>query len=460
MHSENAKADRRPRPLLAWIIGALAAWAIVCLPSWGSAQAPDAAPPPPDASMLCPPRNVPSGSDPLVRALVSEWALLKQDWCKLRHWDDTWPQLQSLAVDVFTGPGVHPTAGIVVPEGGVAAGLELNVDWNTSPPAYQRFSTSVEGRVSEDGFWEIGARVQTLLAGYSERGKSPQLTFIGTHLDLPRLPYYGLGNETSTGGRKLYGLRDSALAASIDVPVPFGLALAGELAGLLFAPDISTSFGSAYNETTAPGLHTRTAYVRPRASVAWSYPNRGTLYGLSSSAVVSYGFYKALEGGDFSFGRVEARWNVGLGLDPDFGAFRFASRVVVSDPLAHNRVPFYLQPTLGGADINDENVLRGYHNYRFRDQSLVAYEISYERKIVDPVGIRLFGQLGKVGRNIGDLGFDRLKSSVGASLTFRLGGATVAEISVGWSPAEGAHVYATGNTNNFGGLTAGLRGVF
>lgn len=443
-----------------WITGALAVWAIACLLSWNGAQASDAAPPAPDESVLCPPRSVPSSPDPLVRSLVGEWALLKQDWCKVVRWDDTWPRLQNLAVDVFTGPGVHPTAGIVVPDGGVAAGLALNVDWSANAPAFQRFATSVEGRGSENGFWEIGAKLQTLVAGYSERGKSPQVTLIATHLDLPRLPFYGLGNETSTSGRKLYGLRDSALAAGIDVPVPFGLALAGELAGLLFAPDISTSFGSVYNERTAPGLHTRTAYVRPRASLAWSYPDRGVLYGLSSSAAASYGFYQALEGRDFSFGRAEARWNVGLGLDPDFGAFRLASRIVLNNAPAHNRVPFYLQPTLGGADINDENALRGYSNYRFRDRSLVAYEISYERKIVDPFGIRIFGQLGKVGRNISDLGFDRLKSSVGASITFRLGGATVAEISFGWSPAEGLHVYGTGNTNNLGGLTAGLRGVF
>jgi hypothetical protein len=50
-------------------------------------------------------------------------------------------------------------------------------------------------------------------------------------------------------------------------------------------------------------------------------------------------------------------------------------------------------------------------------------------------------------------------SSVGVSATFRLGGAAVAEISFGWSGREGIHVYATGNTNNAGGVDAGLRGV-
>jgi len=395
-----------------------------------------------------------------LRSLVTEWALLKQDWCKLVKWDDTWPRLQYLMVDLFTGPGLHPTAGIVVPDGGAAGGLALNVDWNSSGPIEQRFATSIEGRATENGFWEIGGKLQSLLAGYSERGKSPQVTLFASHLDLPRLPYYGLGGDSSRSNRKLYGLRDSAVAASVDVPIPLGLAVAGEVAGLWFSPDVSTSFGSVFNEETAPGLHTRTAYVRPRVSLSWNYPDRGVLHGLSSAAVVSYGFHEAVLGGDFSFNRFEARWNVGLGLDPLFGGFRFASRIVVSDPRAHNRVPFYLQPTVGGADINDENVLRGYNNYRFRDLDLVAYELSYERQIFDPFGIRIFGQLAKVGAQFSDLGFSGLKTSAGFSLTFRLGGAAVAELSFGWSDAEGLHVYGTGNTNNLGGLTAGLRGVF
>jgi hypothetical protein len=410
--------------------------------------------------MACPPQSIPGSSDPLVRSLVNEWYRLKQDWCKVLRWDDTWPRVQDLLVDVLTGPGVHPTAGIVVPEGGFAGGLALNVDWNANILADQRFVTSVEGRISQEGFWEVGGKLQTLFAGYSERGKSPQFTLVAKHLDLPHLPFYGLGNNTSRHDRTFYGLRDTAVAASFDVPVPFGFALSAELAGLDFQPEVTTSFTGVNNEATAPGLHARTTYIRPRVGATWTYPDRGRLYGLSSDAAVSYGLYETLRGGDFSFGRVEARWNVGLGLDPRFGAFRLASRVVVSDPRAHNDVPFYLQPTLGGGDINDENVLRGYSNYRFRAPNLVAYELSYERPIFDPLGIRLFGELGRVGLRAGDLGFSGLKSSVGGSLTFRLGGAAIAEISFGWSEAEGLHVYSTGNSNNLGGLTAGLRGVF
>ncbi len=73
---------------------------------------------------------------------------------------------------------------------------------------------------------------------------------------------------------------------------------------------------------------------------------------------------------------------------------------------------------------------------------------------------RLEVQFGKVGLHPSDLGFAGLKSSVGVSVTFRRGGASVAERSFARGGREGEHIYTTGNTNNIDGVTAGLRGVF
>jgi hypothetical protein len=462
MPSAERRRERRLRGIRrTWVaISALLICAMVAVPAPGHGQTRDAEPPPSGDSMPCPPPSVPSSSDPLVRSLVTEWADLRQRWCKVVNWDNTWPNVQDLMVDVLTGPGLHPTAGIIVPGSGAAGGLALNVPWNTGGLTDPRFSVNLEGRASDNGFWEVGGKLQTLFAGYSERGKAPQFTLLTTHLDLPQLPFYGLGNDTSRHNRVLYGLRDSAITTSFDIPIPFGFTLSGGLDGLWFTPDVSASFNDANNEASAPGLHARTTYVRPRVAAAWAYPDSAALYGFSTSAAVAYGLYGAVRGGGYSFSRVDARLSVDYGLDQRFGRFRGQGRLVISEPFARDRVPFYLQPTLGGADINDENFLRGYSDYRFRAPNLVAYEISYERKIVDPLGIRLFGELGKVGLRPGDLGFDNLKSSVAVSITFRLGGAAVAELSFGWSGSEGIHVYGTGNTNNVGGVAAGLRGVF
>jgi hypothetical protein len=444
------------------IIGVLLPWAVLCAPSSVPAQAPEEGPAPSSVSSPCPPPRVEPSSNLLVRTLAVQYSLLFKDICKVVNWSDHSANFENLLVHLFTGPGLHPTGGIVVPGSGAAGGAALNLEWNEKTPLYERFTTNLEARGSENGFWAVGAKLQALLSDFLEEGKSPQFTFSTKHFDLPRLPFYGLGNGSSLASRAFYGLTETEVSANLDVPVPFGFTLSGELDALWFAPDPSALFDTVFNETSAPGLHAHTTYIRPGLSAAWQYPRDETLYGFSTSAKVAYRFYETLGGGPYSFGRLDMRWNVSVGLDRDqlFGTVHFASRLVLSDPYVGNRVPFYLQPTLGGADIHDENLLRSYRNYRFRERNLVAYEISYERKIVDPVGVRVFAELGKVGRQPGDLGFERLKSSVGVSATFRLGGQTVFEISLAWGGREGIQTYATGNTNNVGGVTAGLRGVF
>jgi hypothetical protein len=92
--------------------------------------------------------------------------------------------------------------------------------------------------------------------------------------------------------------------------------------------------------------------------------------------------------------------------------------------------------------------------------------VSWERRLIDPLGITIFGQWGKVGLEASNLNFDRLKYSAGFALALRLGGRAVAEFSVAWGGDEGSHTYATGNTNKAIGFgaraagTVGLRGVF
>ena len=196
---------------------------------------------------------------------------------------------------------------------------------------------------------------------------------------------------------------------------------------------------------------------------------------------MSYEAYEALAGGSFSFDRVEARMAVHYGIEDQpfvqakfpyvrslLGSSRFSAEanLVISEPRAHSAVPFYLQPTLGGGDIHDENWLRSYANYRFRAPNVVAYTVTYERRLIDPVGFIIYAQWGKVGRDVGELDFDRLKHSIGIGIALRLGGRSVAEVSFAWGGGEGTQLNSTGNTNNAIGFgaraagTVGLRGVF
>jgi len=309
--------------------------------------------------------------------------------------------------------------------------------------------------------------------------RMPQITVAIKHFDLPEMPFFGLGNQTSRRARSLFELTETELPILLDLPVAYGLTLSAQATALYATSNPSRAFVGRFSESSAPGIRARTTYAVPGLIATYRSPD--ALYGLSGEARVSYEAYKALEGGSFSFDRVEARMAVNYGLDDRWGFLeKFPSlrslvrtsrlsgeaNLVISEPRAHSAVPFYLQPTLGGGDIHNENWLRSYTNYRFRAPNMVAYGVTYERRLIDPFGFFIFAQWGKVGLDVGELDFNRLKRSIGFGIALRLGGRAVAEFSFAWGGGEGTQTYSTGNTNNAIGFgaraagTVGLRGVF
>jgi hypothetical protein len=442
---------------------------------------------------LCSKSPAAQSSNPITRDLRTEFRDLSYDFCRVKEdykdggfggmLERQFGTVQDLIVDVFTGPGLHPTIGQIVPDGGIAFGAALNDEWHISEAPHSRFTTSVEARGSTNGFWAAGAvsHVQLDLYRTHDVGsfRMPQATVAIKYFDLAEMSFFGLGNQTSLDDRSSYKLTETVLPIVVDLPVAYGFTLSGQVTGLYMTSDPSAAFRSRFSEASAPGFRSRTGYVVP--GLIASYRSLDVLYGLSGEALLSYEAYQALSGGSFTFDRYEARAAVHYGIEDRplvegplfyllwlFGSSRFTveANLVISDPRTRNAVPFYLQPTLGGGDIHNENWLRSYTNYRFTAPNTVAYGVSWDRRIVDPFGITIFGQWGKVGLEAKDLGFNHLKYSVGLALSLRLGGRALAEFSIAWGGGEGTHTYATGNTNNATGFgaraagTVGLRGVF
>jgi hypothetical protein len=447
----------------------------------------------PDAfASICSKPAVPQSNNPVVRDLLTQYRDLTFDFCRVKedYKDDGFSgmlerqfgTLQDVIVDVFTGRGLHPTLGLIVPESGAAFGLALNNEWHVTETPHIRFTTSVEGRISTEGFWAAGAVSHMQFDWYRVHDtgsfRMPQATVAVRHFDLPELPFFGLGNQTSQHDRSLFELTETEIPILVDFPVAYGLTVSAQANALFAASDPSRGFTSRFSESTAPGIQASTTHIVPGVAVTYRSPD--LLYGLYGEGRASYEAYQTLAGGSFSFDRVQARAALHYGIeDLPFSQgtfpylrsllgssnFTIEANLVISDPRAHNAVPFYLQPTLGGGDINNENWLRSYTSYRFRAPSTVAYGVSYERRLIDPFGFSIFAQWGKVGEDVGDLDFDRLKHAIGVGLTLRLGGKSVVEFSFAWG-SEGTQAYATGNTNNAIGFgaraagTVGLRGVF
>ena len=103
-------------------------------------------------------------------------------------------------------------------------------------------------------------------------------------------------------------------------------------------------------------------------------------------------------------------------------------------------MPFYFQPTLGGADINGDNVLSSYQDYRFRAPNMLLFRENFEHSFGKlPVGFTLLADQAKVANAAGDLGNAPWIQSYAAGITLRAGGLPIVSLLFAFGGNEGTH---------------------
>ncbi len=122
-------------------------------------------------------------------------------------------------------------------------------------------------------------------------------------------------------------------------------------------------------------------------------------------------------------------------------------------------VPFYFQPTLGGADINGNSSLSSYQDYRFRAPNILVFQEDFEHSLGKfPVGFTLRADQGKVALTRGDLGSNHWNHSYAAGFTLRAGGFPQVYLLFAFGGNEGTHTLVNVNTSLLG--TSGRPSLF
>jgi hypothetical protein len=115
-------------------------------------------------------------------------------------------------------------------------------------------------------------------------------------------------------------------------------------------------------------------------------------------------------------------------------------------------VPFYFQPTLGGSDINGNQSLSSYQDFRFRAPNVLLIRESFEHSIGSlPLGFTFMVDEGKVAFTRGGLGSSPWIHSFSAGLTLRAGGFPQVYLLFSWGGNEGTHTIANVNNSLLGG---------
>ena len=120
-----------------------------------------------------------------------------------------------------------------------------------------------------------------------------------------------------------------------------------------------------------------------------------------------------------------------------YGNLDLRSHIVASYTGAGSTVPFYLQPTVGGSDIDSRVSLRGFPNYRFRAPDALFVQSDYTHPVWGPLGLLVFYDAGTVGPNWSSLSFAHLRQDAGLGTTLSLQGNIVAQGYLAWGAGHG-----------------------
>ncbi len=402
---------------------------------------------------------------------------------------------------LFTDHPLHIAAGSLAPGNGFGTGLAFVTHYTPNEDWRLFFDFDAVG--ATNGSWRAGGYMTAVLirhpkivvhTGTSPAARSslaveemPAFHVYAQTISLNKLSYFGLGQDTTAAAHSYFGMQQTIAGGNVVWPIfnPLKLSLFGEVNGRFI--DIRSSNGQPspsiehlYTEASAPGLSHQPGFGQFREGVRLNPSFANGYVRLNYSA----GFEEWVAGGTgYSFRRFTADLSHQFPLysrtrslapnsfnGPDSclqdvnakncppvtrnleGSFGLRFLYTASYTSAGNTVPFYLDPTLGGSDIDGSILLPSYSDYRFRGPNLMLLRGSFEHSIYKwPVGIKFMVDEGRVALNRGDLGFDHLSHSFAAGFTVHAGGLPLIDLLFAWGGKEGTHNIATVNSSLLGG---------
>ncbi len=403
---------------------------------------------------------------------------------------------------LFTDHPLHIAVGSLAPGNGFGAGLALTTHY--TPNENWRLFWDFDAVATPNQSWRAGGYMTAVLIRHrrivTRPGTSPATPrsrlaveempafhVYAQSISLNKLAYFGLGQGTTTAGRSYFGMQQTIAGANVVWPVfnPLSLSLFGELNGRFISirpsnGQPSPSIEQVYTNATAPGLANQPAFaqfaegIRITPSLANGYVRlnysiafQQWVAGDSTSSFrrfitdLSHEFplyrrTRSVASKSFN-GPDNCREDVNATSCPPItrnleGSFGLRFLYTASYTSAGNTVPFYLDPTLGGADINGTILLPSYVDYRFRGPDLMLLRGSFEHSIYKwPVGVKFMVDEGRVAVTRGDLGFNHLAHSYAAGLTVHAGGLPLIDLLFAWGGHEGTHNIAIVNSSLLGG---------
>ena len=416
-------------------------------------------------------------------------------------------KLLSCSETLFTGKPFHVGAGSLAPGNGFGVGLSVLDHWSSKKN--WRNNWSFDAVATPNGSWRAGGYATFVWSGPAnidvgsgsdtgsnvddsaaqEAGRErPVIHAYSETTSLNRVAFFGLGPNTRDTARSYFGFREIISGGDAVLPLRFtkrlNVALLGEarsrLVALRSSPGQSSpTIETLYNSSTAPGLKNQPGFVqfgegvriRPQiGKFRFNYLTQLQQFAAPNDSTGSFQRLTVDLGNQFAIYRTTRTLRPldynspnDCSLDPEGAKCpevkvptsktrnlegSIGVRLLIQESIlpASHIVPFYFQPTLGGSDIDGNNTLGSYQDYRFRAPNAILFRANFEHSIWGPFGATFLLDEGKVAMQRSGIDFSHLRHTYSAGLTLRAGGFPMVQLLFSWGGSEGTHI--TGSVNN------------
>ena len=308
---------------------------------------------------------------------------------------------------LFSGQvdGIGVGLGTIVPGSGFAIGP----NYRRSDLWDGRLIFNVEARAAVNRSY-IGRLDLSLPRLFGGRGF---LDFSTVRRDISEMPYYGSGPNSRKTGRSDYRLEDTnvEIRPGFRPYRGFRIGAIGSFLAVNAGPGHSTRYISSeqqFGPDVAPGIDQQTNFWRGGGFVEFDWRDRQSRRNSGGKYSAQYVRYLDHNLGKYSFMRVDLDAVQYIPLFNHSRVITVHGSSSLTDTNATGRVPFYLQPTLGGPDT-----LRGYRVDRFYGNNLVMVNGEYRWEASPIVDVVAFADAGKVFDRWEQWSVHRMQSDVG-----------------------------------------------
>lgn len=360
-----------------------------------------------------------------------------------------WRAVENCLTHSFTASPFHLLVQNVAPGEGFGLGGRYTHKFNAGE-WQRRLSLTGVGTARGFSFAEAAATFHRPPFGpWTQGDEDFAVRLYARDRKMPQLPFYGLGPDSSLSSLTEFGERDTAVGVFVSNPVANWLNLDATAESLWNSITPGGQGGIAptsvgFTEQQVPGIAVQPHLIHVGMGVslhrlAWNRVRFLYLF--------TYGRFEDTTGGHYSFNRltVDLRHTFYPVIVDGHRSndTTLTARMLLSSSRAASggAVPFYLDPTLGGSNIDDQPTLRAFPDLRFRgpDVGLVQFELDH--RIIGPVGAMAFDDVGRAALRFGDLASGRWRNGFGFGVVFYAGARPILRLYAGLGGGEGVHTY-------------------